>query len=144
MSMKPMKPLFLYLIWINSLIAMAGSLFFSEVLNFPPCSLCWYQRIFMFPLILILGVALITQDLQVRKYILPFILGGIFISLYHNLIYYQIIPEIITTCRSGVPCTEKQIEILGFISIPLLSFTNFAISFTLLGIDYLLGVKNEK
>lgn len=142
--MKPMKPLFLYLIWINSLIAMAGSLFFSEVLNFPPCSLCWYQRIFMFPLILILGVALITQDLKVRKYILPFILGGIFISLYHNLIYYQIIPEIITTCRSGVPCTEKQIEILGFISIPLLSFTNFAISFTLLGIDYLLGVKNEK
>lgn len=128
----------LYLVWINSLIAVAGSLFFSEVLKFPPCTLCWYQRLMMFPLVIILAISFISNDTSVRKYVWPFVIMGLIISLYHNLIYYDFIPQLVTTCASGASCTEKQVNYFGFISIPLLSFSNFAIS------TFLLLIPNRK
>ena len=114
-----------YLAWIIALVATAGSLFFSEVMNLPPCVLCWYQRIAMYPLVLIIGVGIITRDNRLKVYALPVCLAGLAISIYHNLLYYGLIPESITPCAEGVSCTSRQIEWFGFITIPLMALTAF-------------------
>lgn len=114
-----------YLAWIIALVATAGSLFFSEVMQLPPCVLCWYQRIAMYPLVIIIGVGIITRDSSFKNYALPLALIGLAISIYHNLLYYGLIPESITPCAEGVSCTSRQIEWLGFITIPLLALTAF-------------------
>lgn len=106
---------------------MVGSLFFSEVMKLPPCLLCWYQRIAMYPLVLILPIGIISQDSKVRRYSLPLALIGFVIASYHVLLYYGVIPESIVPCTQGVSCTSRQIEWLGFITIPLLSFMAFTV-----------------
>jgi disulfide bond formation protein DsbB len=114
-----------YAAWIIALIAMVGSLFFSEVMQLPPCVLCWYQRIAMYPLVVIIGIGIITRDSRMKNYVLPVCLIGLAISVYHNLLYYGILPESITPCAEGVSCTSRQIEWLGFITIPLLALAAF-------------------
>ena len=114
-----------YAAWIIALVATVGSLFFSEVMQLPPCVLCWYQRIAMYPLVLIIGTGIILRDARVKHYALPLCLIGLAISIYHNLLYYGLIPESITPCTEGVSCTSRQIEWLGFITIPLLALTAF-------------------
>ena len=114
-----------YLAWIIALLATVGSLFFSEVMQLPPCVLCWYQRIAMYPLVIIIGVGIITRDRRVKNYALPLCLTGLAISIYHNVLYYNLIPESITPCAEGVSCTSRQIEWLGFITIPLMALTAF-------------------
>lgn len=115
----------LLLVWIASLVATMGSLFFSEVMALPPCVLCWYQRICMYPLAIIATVGLLRRDRGVSCYLVPLVIAGIVIAVYHNLLYYHLIPDSITPCATGVSCTERQIEWLGFITIPLLSLTAF-------------------
>ena len=115
----------LYGAWIIALTATVGSLFFSEVMNLPPCVLCWYQRIAMYPLVLIIGVGIVLRDKRLKSYALPISLIGLAISIYHNALYYGLIPESITPCTEGVSCTSRQIEWLGFITIPLLALTAF-------------------
>jgi disulfide bond formation protein DsbB len=114
-----------------AILATAGSLYFSEVMGYPPCVLCWYQRICMYPLVVIYFSALWTEDNKVSKYTLPLISIGMIIAIYHNLLYYNIIPDSITPCTKGISCTTKQLEWLGFITIPLLSLTAFFTLFTL-------------
>lgn len=114
-----------YLAWIIALVATVGSLFFSEVMNLPPCVLCWYQRIAMYPLVLIIGIGIITRDSRMKSYALPLCLIGLAVSIYHNLLYYGIIPESITPCTQGISCTSRQIEWLGFITIPLMALAAF-------------------
>lgn len=114
-----------YCAWIIALIATMGSLFFSEVMQLPPCVLCWYQRIAMYPLVIIIGVGIITRDGSFKNYALPLALIGLAISVYHNLLYYGLIPESITPCAEGVSCTSRQIEWLGFITIPLMALAAF-------------------
>lgn len=115
-----------YAAWVIALLSVAGSLFFSEVMQLPPCVLCWYQRIAMYPLVLIIGVGIILNDRRMKTYALPFALIGFAISIYHNLLYYGLIPESITPCTEGVPCNAVQIEWLGFITIPLMGLAAFA------------------
>lgn len=115
----------LYFAWSIALTATIGSLFFSEVMQLPPCLLCWYQRIAMYPLVLIIGIGIIRRDSRMRSYALPLCLIGLAVSIYHNLLYYGIIPESIPPCTQGVSCTSRQIEWLGFITIPLLALTSF-------------------
>lgn len=113
---------------INFLLAlcgMMGSLYFSEVMNFPPCSLCWYQRICTYPLVLIFGVALITDDERHGRYSLSLLTTGLLFSVYHNLLYYELIATEILPCTSGVSCSAKQLEMFGFITIPLLALFSF-------------------
>lgn len=117
----------IYLVWIVALVATVGSLFFSEVMNLPPCILCWYQRIAMYPLVLIVGAGIVLRDAKVKFYALPLALVGLLIAIYHNLLYYGIIPESITPCTQGISCTTVQLEWLGFITIPLMALTAFAI-----------------
>ncbi len=115
----------LYIAWLQAIVAMAGSLFFSEILHFPPCVLCWYQRICMYPLVIILAVGIAKKDKNVAAYALPLSLIGLGISIYHNLLYYNIIPEALAPCTAGVSCTTKFIEYFGFITIPFLSMMGF-------------------
>ncbi len=116
-----------YASWLVALVAMAGSLFFSEVMDLPPCILCWYQRIAMYPLVLIIGVGIVTRDVRWKHYALPLSLVGLVIAIYHNLLYYNLIPESITPCKEGISCTTVQIEWLGFITIPLMALTAFVL-----------------
>lgn len=117
----------LYLAWFIALIATAGSLFFSEVMMLPPCLLCWYQRIAMYPLVIVIAVGIILRDYRLKFYALPLALCGLAISVYHNLLYYGILPESAAPCSQGVSCTSRQIEWLGFITIPLLAFVAFSL-----------------
>lgn len=111
--------------WLMALVGTVGSLFFSEVMLYPPCVLCWYQRIALYPLVLIIGVGIATADRRVVKYALPLALAGLAIAVYHNLLYYGFVPESITPCTEGVPCNAVQIELLGFITIPLMALVGF-------------------
>lgn len=122
-----MQARLIYASWLTATIATMGSLFFSNVLNLPPCSLCWWQRIFMYPLVFIFTIGFINKDSDCRNYSIPLILGGLGFASYHNLLYYEIIPKSITACTAGVSCTSKQIEWLGFITIPSLSLLAFFI-----------------
>lgn len=123
---KSLNDVLPYLAWIIALIAAAGSLFFSEVMQLPPCVLCWYQRIAMYPLVVIVGIGIITRDgSRMKIYALPVCLIGLAISIYHNLLYYGLIPESITPCTTGVSCTSRQIEWFDFITIPLLALAAF-------------------
>lgn len=117
--------------FLLSLISTLGSLYFSEILKLPPCLLCWYQRIFMYPLVIIFAVGIWKKDKYISFFALPLSIIGILIAAYHNLLYYKIIPESIAPCTLGVSCTTKQIEWFGFITIPLLSLLAF-ISITIL------------
>jgi disulfide bond formation protein DsbB len=114
-----------FVIWLVSLLATLGSLFFSEVMGLPPCVLCWYQRIAMYPVVVITSVGLLSRDRRVGAYLWPLVLAGLVVAIYHNLLYYHLIPESITPCAKGVSCTDRQIEWLGFITIPLLSLGAF-------------------
>lgn len=116
-----------YAAWIIALLSAAGSLFFSEVMDLPPCVLCWYQRIAMYPLVLIIGIGIITEDARWKVYALPLALLGLVLALYHNLVYYGIIPESLTPCTQGVSCSERQIEWFGFITIPLMGLAAFLV-----------------
>ena len=122
-----MNELLPYGAWLIALVATAGSLFFSEVMDLPPCILCWYQRIAMYPLVLVIGVGIVTRDARWKYYALPLSLVGLAISIYHNLLYYNLIPESITPCKEGISCTTVQIEWLGFITIPLMALTAFVL-----------------
>ncbi len=117
----------LYIAWTQALIATSGSLFFSEVLKFTPCVLCWYQRILMYPLVAILAVGILKKDRKVYQYVFPLSITGFLVSIYHNLLYYHVFPEGVIPCVQGVSCTTRFFAWFGFISIPLLSLTAFAI-----------------
>ena len=116
--------------WLISCVSMGGSLFFSEVMEFPPCILCWYQRIAMYPLVAIFMVGLFPLSKEVFKYSAPFVALGWLIALWHNLLHLGIIKEDLSPCREGVSCSTVYINWMGFITIPLLSF----VAFSLLGI----------
>jgi disulfide bond formation protein DsbB len=122
----------IFFAWLVAIIATLGSLFFSEVMEFPPCTFCWYQRILMYPLVFIFLVGLFPFDKNVVKYAFPLAIVGWLIALYHNLLQYGIIPESAAPCSQGVPCSAKYISLFGILTIPMLSFIAFSIILTLL------------
>lgn len=123
----------LFLCWLLVSISATISIFFSSVLEYQPCVLCWYQRICLFPLIFIFAAGLFpTFDKSVIKYSLPLTIAGGLTALYHTLLYAGIIPENIQPCSQGISCTEQYFELFGFISIPMLSFFAFSTLVTLL------------
>ena len=115
----------LYLAWLVAMVATAGSLYFSEVRQFVPCALCWYQRIFMYPLVILLGIASFRDDRRIIPYFLSLSMIGGLIALYHVL--EQNVPGFAAPpmCNVGVPCAAKYINWFGFISIPVLSLTAY-------------------
>ncbi|NGQ95931.1 disulfide bond formation protein B [Brevibacillus sp. SYP-B805] len=115
----------LYFAWVVSLAAVAGSLYFSEVLGFIPCKLCWFQRIFMYPQAILLGIASYRNDRGIIPYLLPINIVGGSISLYHYA--EQKIPGFasLLPCTAGVPCSQDYLNWLGFVTIPLLALIAF-------------------
>jgi len=111
--------------WLTSIIAMVGSLFFSERMGFVPCTFCWYQRILMYPLVLFLGLAFYRNDREIYKYVLPMSLIGMLVSGYHYAL--QKLPSLheFSSCTSGVPCSGQYINWFGFVTIPFLAFIAF-------------------
>jgi len=129
---KFIKDNLLYIAWLTAVVSMVGSLYFSEILGLAPCSLCWYQRIVMYPLVLIIGLGIIKKDRHFYDYALPLSVIGGAIALYQNLLYYNIVSERLTPCTFGVSCITKYVSFLGFIDIPLLAlFASIIITATL-------------
>lgn len=127
--------------WLIASVSTLGALFFGEVMHLPPCVLCWYQRIFMFPLALILPMGLFPFDRKVVRYALPLaVLGGLF-AAFHLLLLAGVIPENVQPCTQGVPCSETVTEWFGFVTIPLLSAAAFSIITALLIATHLRGSK---
>ncbi|RHW07189.1 disulfide oxidoreductase [Bacillus cereus] len=110
--------------WTIATSAMLISLFFSEWMKLPPCDLCWYQRMAMYPLVLILGIGMYRKDPHVSTYAFPFACIGLLLSVYQITIQTFPASEM-KICSVGVSCTEDYLNLFGFISIPMLSFVGF-------------------
>jgi len=118
--------------WLLASTAALGSLFLSEVMGHLPCLLCWYQRICMYPLVLILPAGLFPFDRNIARYALPLSATGTLIALFHLLLVAGYIPESIKPCVQGIPCSEVQVVWFGFVTIPLLSVASFLLITALL------------
>lgn len=129
--MKRIKSFFvkniLYIAWLQSIVATLGSLYYSEIRHYTPCILCWYQRILMYPLIIIIAVGILRKDKHLYQYVLPMSILGWSIALYHILLQKGILPEGLAPCALGASCTVKYTGYFGFITIPVMSFTAFTV-----------------
>lgn len=126
--------------WAVSVIATFGSLYFSEIMKFIPCELCWYQRIFMYPLVVLMGMAVVRKDYSLSVYVLPLSIIGGCISLYHYLIQkVDFLGENSVSCGQ-VPCTGEYINWFGFITIPFLALT----AFTIITVLHIIILKSRK
>ncbi len=115
----------LFVAWLVALAATLSALFIGEVMGQAPCLLCWYQRIAMFPLALILGIGCLREDAGVRRYALPLALAGGAVALWHSLLYFGAIPQAIEPCGQGPSCTSIDMTILGGLPLPMLSLGAF-------------------
>jgi disulfide bond formation protein DsbB len=127
----------LWAAWTVALVSMLGSLYFSQVANFIPCELCWFQRIAMYPLVVILLVAALRGDVRVGvqyAFVLPLV--GILVAAYH--IYIEINPSAeISACKvGGTSCATEWIKKFGYVTIPVLAITAFVAILTLLAIAW--------
>lgn len=122
---------YLQMIFIVSLVATLGSLYFSEIRLYEPCEMCWYQRILMYPIVLLSFIGLIKDDNNVRIYVRAMSGIGVAVSAYHYAL--QKIPALGDSANAcmGVSCTVQYINWAEFITIPLLAFTAFTIIFIL-------------
>ena len=126
-----LNPGAVWLAWLVALVATVGSLIYSEVAHFIPCRLCWFQRIAMYPLAIILFVGAIRREIVVKYYALPLALGGLAISVYHYLV--QLFPSLEGgSCDPTNPCSARYVEVFGFISIPFMAGAGFILIAVLL------------
>jgi disulfide bond formation protein DsbB len=123
----------LWLAFLVASIATGGSLFFSEIAHFIPCELCWYQRICMYPLSITTLLMALAADRRAARYLLPLPLVGAGVSVYHLLVENQVIRES-QICRASAPggCAVKWINEFGYMTIPTLALTGFALIFVFL------------
>jgi disulfide bond formation protein DsbB len=122
--------------------ATAGSLYFSEVRNFTPCELCWYQRIAMYPLALLLPVAVWRRDRGVVPYAIGAAVVGAGISGYHYQL--QLFPGQGSACSGAIPCSFRWVDVFGFVSIPLLALGSFVLIVMLLVTGIRFSTSNEE
>jgi disulfide bond formation protein DsbB len=112
-------------------LATLGSLYFSEIAHFEPCRLCWYQRIAMYPLVLILGIAAVRRDPGVRRYAAPIAVIGALIATYHYALEW--FPSLDSgACSATTPCTIVWFREFGFVSLPYLALSAFLLIVALL------------
>jgi disulfide bond formation protein DsbB len=114
------------LAFVVALAAMLGSLYFSEVAGFVPCTLCWYQRILMYPLTVITLVGFIKADEYLPNYVLPLSAIGMVISGYHYLVQLGVFGHP-AACAAGIPCSLRYVNYFGFLTIPLMALTAFTL-----------------
>ncbi len=131
----------LFLAWLIALTSTLGALFIGEVMERTPCILCWYQRIAMFPLAIILGIAAYSSDKAVTRYVLPIAAIGGLVAVWHTLLFAGIVPEAVQPCTQGGPsCTDDEQIIFGM-PLPFLSSTAFAAIVLLLTVPFRKGTK---
>lgn len=134
----------LYIALTAAWIAMLGSLYFSEVKGYVPCELCWYQRIFMYPLAAVIAVGLLTRDRHLPKYVLPLSTLGFFVAFYHYLLEKTDWFDSFAVCSAGVSCTTMWINWFGFVTIPFLSLIGFTAITIMSVVALLAGEPNEE
>lgn len=124
----------LWLGFVVALTATLGSLYLSEVVHLVPCTYCWYQRIAMYPLVVLLGIAAWRKDHGIRIYAGALATIGTVIAFYHRIV--QAFPEINgSACSSGVPCTAAYFTLFGFVTIPYMALSAFLLILALLCVD---------
>jgi disulfide bond formation protein DsbB len=127
--------------WLVALVATAGALFMGEVMGMTPCVLCWYQRIAMFPLVVVLGLSLLEADDRSVRYAMPLAAAGWVIALYHCLVFWGVVTEALVPCGKGGSCADADVQVVaGIVPIPLLSL----IAFTVIGVLMLLSGQKTK
>ncbi|HSJ83410.1 MAG TPA: disulfide oxidoreductase [Acidimicrobiia bacterium] len=120
-----------WLAWVVALVATVGSLMYSEFFHYVPCRLCWFQRIAMYPLAVVLLVGAIRREVAVKFYAIPIALIGLVISIYHNVL--QFFPSLEgTSCDPLVPCSARSIEMFGFMDLPFMAGAGFIVIAVLL------------
>ena len=133
----PRASLALYGAWLVALAATLGALLLGEVLGRTPCTLCWYQRIAMFPLALVLGIACLADDHRVGRYALPLALAGAAVALYHTLLYTGLVTAPIVPCsQSGPSCTDRASQAVAGVPLPMLALGSFSTITVLLVLAY--------
>jgi disulfide bond formation protein DsbB len=125
----------LWLVFVVTAIATGGSLFFSEIAHFVPCELCWYQRICMYPLSILTLLLAARDDHRAARYLLPLPVVGAGVSVYHLLVENRVVGES-STCLISAPggCAVKWINEFGYVTIPTLALTGFALAFAFLAL----------
>jgi disulfide bond formation protein DsbB len=131
----------LFAAWLIAGVATLSALFLGEVMGYTPCVLCWYQRIAMFPLVLILAVGLFPYDRRVVRYALPLTLVGWLLAVFHWGIASGVIPERVAPCSQGAPCSLEQVVWFGFVTLPMLSVLAFSSIMALLLMIHFKGSK---
>ena len=124
------------LAWIVATVTTLGSLYYSEIANFVPCRLCWYQRICMYPLAVILLVGLLLRDRRVRWYAAPFVIVGAPLSLYHWLVERVDFFAKSSSCSAEAPCTVPWFQELGYVTLAFMALSAFLLIGTLLLADW--------
>lgn len=128
---------FLILAFLISLMASVFPLVYSEIIHFLPCYLCWWQRVFMFPLVFMFGVALWDRDRRVIRYAGPLLSAGFLVSVYQNFFYYFGENSNLPCDASGISCYQRLVSVFGgYISIPMLALTAFLALLTLLAVAH--------
>jgi disulfide bond formation protein DsbB len=130
-GVETIGPVAMWFAWGVAAVSLLGSIYFSEVADFVPCNLCWYQRIAMYPLVVILAIAAARNDVAIRRYVFPLTGIGMVFSIYHH--FLQLYPSIETgVCGTDVSCVTRDIWELGFVSFPLMALAGFLLVTALL------------
>ena len=136
MNSSPVSPAsgwtLVFIAWLVASVSTLAALFLGEVMGYTPCVLCWYQRICMFPLVLVLAAGLFPFDRRVVRYALPLALAGWLLAAFHWGVAGGLIPERVTPCSQGVPCSVEQVVWFGFLTLPMLSVLAFSIIIAML------------
>ena len=126
----------LFAAWMVATASTLGALFLSEIMGVAPCVLCWYQRVLMFPLVFVLAAGLFPLDRRVLRYAAPLVAVGWLVALFHLLLTQGYIPETMTPCTQGIPCSRIDVAWFGFLTIPMLSLLSFSAIGLALGAFY--------
>lgn len=136
------RRLLLLAAWLTATVATVGSLYLSDVVGFQPCVLCWYQRIAMYPLVLVLGTGVLRADRRSWQWALPLAVAGLLLALYHISVQFR--PQLdVGMCATGVPCTARYLSVFGWVSIPVLAAGGFLLIAALLLVARLDGAEPE-
>jgi disulfide bond formation protein DsbB len=121
----------LQLIFLTSLVALVFSMVYSNVVNFPPCELCWVQRIFMYPQVLLSYLAIRKKDLSMISYLLPMTVLGMIVAFYHSLVHWGISGSFLACTTTGGECAKVYVMEYGYITIPFMAFSTFVYLLTI-------------
>lgn len=128
---KDQRENMIFFAWAVSVIATLGSVYFSEIKQYEPCELCWYQRILMYPQAILLGIALVKKDYKAVIYTAVLSGMGVLLSFYHYLIQKVDFFSAYSPACGQVPCTGEYINWAGFVTIPFLAFIAFTLIFSI-------------